>query len=155
MKRKTPPLPLESFVAHPKIVGLSTAALGLLTRLVLHYWLTDCAPLPSTDYQLFMLARAHKPTWALAKSDIKAILQDVIPELARSREVWKHRRSVLQKLTDRGVVRIRQKALEKRMVAPVSHIKNDIPRIAERNRAAKIVTPVEAPPRNGFVDKTK
>jgi len=58
----------------------------MLVRLAAHYWFTECRPLPVTDYALYQIARAHKPTWRTERENIKAILKDVIPQLDRARE---------------------------------------------------------------------
>ena len=79
-------MPIHLVLEHPRALALHSAGTGMLVRLAAHYWFTECRPLPVTDYALYQIARAHKPTWRTERENIKAILKDVIPQLDRARE---------------------------------------------------------------------
>jgi hypothetical protein len=80
------PVPLHIIFDDTRSLSLNSAATGALIRLVWHYWLTDCAPLPRSDHALYQIARAHKPTWYQHREAIKAILADALPALERAKE---------------------------------------------------------------------
>lgn len=152
MRRKIPPLPVELFVAHPKIMALSTAALGTLARLVLHFWMTDCAPLPDTDYALFLLSRSHKPTWSAHKREIRAVLDEICPQLEKAMRIYRQRSSLLDHLRDRAGASKRQKRLEKAIDSPRSIDTAYEPKRHERNRSTESS---EIKVGGGFVEKLK
>lgn len=154
-RHRIPDMPREYIARHPKVIGMGNGAYGALTRLLDHFWLTDCAPLPTTERQLFMLARAHQATWKDNYADIVEVLRDVIPQLAHHREIQRKRRSVLQDLTDRAVARTRSKALEKSMRLHTSSVEVARPVIAERNRAPTPAAPAAPSIRSGFVEKVR
>lgn len=152
MKRKIPPMPVDFFAIHPKIIGLNTAALGTLTRLLTHFWFTDCSPLPSNDYALFLLSRSHRPTWATHKREIREILDDVCPQLEKAMRIYRQRSSLLDHLRDRAGASKRQKRLEKAIDRPRSIDTAYEPRREERNRSTESVS---AKPVGGFVEKSR
>ncbi len=149
MKRKIPPMPVEFFATHPKIIGLNTAALGTLTRLLLHFWMTDCSPLPDTDYALFLLSRSHKPTWATNKADVRAILDEICPQLEKAMRIYRQRSSLLAHLSERGAAARRGQG-SKKVAPPVSDFE---PKRHERNRSLETVG--VKPAGGGFVEKVR
>jgi hypothetical protein len=80
-RRKLAPIPLEIVFDNPKAVALSAAALGMLTRLVWVYWLSDCAPLPEAPERLFAIAQANRSTWSAHKETILEIMAESAPLL--------------------------------------------------------------------------
>jgi hypothetical protein len=147
-------MPVEFFATHPQIIGLNTAALGTLWRLLLHFWMTDCAPLPDTDYALFLLSRSHKPTWASYKAEIREILADVTPELAEALALYRKRSSILRHLSDRGhsIQRATRVKADQKVMPPMPE--SYTPRQAERNRAPAPVAHVKQSG-SGFTDKPR
>ena len=71
--RKPYPMPLGALDWHPVVPTLSAAAFGALMRLCLHYWRTDCAPLPASPAEIKQIARAHHETWKRRRNDILAV----------------------------------------------------------------------------------
>jgi hypothetical protein len=147
-------MPVEFFATHPQIIGLNTAALGTLWRLLLHFWMTDCAPLPDTDYALFLLSRSHKPTWASYKAEIREILADVTPDLAEALALYRKRSSILGHLGDRGNSTQRSRRVKAGQNVESSTSEIYTPRQAERNRAPAPVAHVKQSG-SGFVEKPR
>jgi uncharacterized protein YdaU (DUF1376 family) len=67
---------------------MPAAAFGALARLCLHYWATECRPLPRDDESLMQIARAHRPTWRHHKAAILETFDALAPALDNER----HRR---------------------------------------------------------------
>jgi hypothetical protein len=152
MKRKIPPMPVDFYATNPKVLAMNSAAYGAVARLMNHFWLTDCSPLPSSDHALYVLARAHKPTWKANRDDIKAVLRDVMPELAKALALYRSRSSILRGLSERGNSARRAEGIRKVIAQPSDIPIVDSPRREERSRAAKIAAPVKVSPRSGFRD---
>jgi hypothetical protein len=136
-RRKIPPMPIEGLIDHPKAIALPAAGKGMLFQLVAHFWLTECQPLPATDGALFAIARAHRPTWSEHRVAIKAVLADVLPQLAKAFNLYQHRRSVLLAVGTKGHSAARLKALAKAN-AQRNQLPNmpALPAITQANRAA-------------------
>ena len=79
-------MPVESLLDDPRALALPPAAYGMLCRLVHHYWQTDCAPMPVNADDLQAIARAHVRTWIQYRDEIRAILADLLPDMARRRD---------------------------------------------------------------------
>ena len=77
-------------MAATMFIGLPTAAVGCLLRLLLHFWSTECRPLPASDRERRLIARAHMPTWRHHGAQVLKIFADVTPGL----ESYKHLRDV-------------------------------------------------------------
>ena len=153
-KRKFPPMPREIVTQHPRVVAMNSAAYGMLNRILDHFWATDCAPLPETDFQILMLSRAHKPTWAQNRDEIKAVLRDVTPELAASMALWRKRSSILRQLGDKGhsTQRLQRAQADRKVTVPMPESYGS--RSAERNRAPAPVAYVKQSG-SGFTDKPR
>ena len=80
-RRKLFPLPVEALIDHPLAMTLPASAFGMLARLTLHVWQSECRPLPVADHELMHVARAHAPGWRRYKADVLAILADIRPSL--------------------------------------------------------------------------
>ena len=132
---------------------MPTAAYGILCRLLDHFWMTDCSPLPENERSLFLLARAHKPTWAIYRDDVRMVLQDVMPELVAARVRQRNRKSILRELTAKGLATKRAKALQK--VIDRSPVMTPIhePKLDQPARSTESLAPVTSPVKGGFVDK--
>jgi len=88
-------MPVSPLYDHPAALYLPAAGFGMVTRLCLHFWATDCRPLPTDDSSLMQIARAHRPTWRHWKSEIMAILADMLPELQAAKAQRDARKSNL------------------------------------------------------------
>ena len=110
---KTAFFPLHIVAHHPGALALNSAGFGMLWRIVMHYWLTDCRPLPETDGALFCIARAHKPTWFANRTELKAILADILPELARQAEIRAQKMAQIRRIGQKGHSVMRARTLQK------------------------------------------
>ena len=87
-RRRIPPMPIEDKLDDPRAIALPPAGYAMLTRLCEHYWITGCRAFPMDDDTLFVIVRAHRPTWRGHKAVIMAIFADIRPRLERA---WKAR----------------------------------------------------------------
>lgn len=99
-RRHIPPLPIEDVLDHPVAQALPVAAYGMLMRIIMIYWHSECRPLPKQDVALALLAMAHRPTWAAHRTDIKDVLSDITPKLERA---WHTRTNRKIRLAERGL----------------------------------------------------
>ena len=51
-RRKLFPIPVEGILYHPDFVAMPATGAGIPFRLVLHFWQTECRPLPVADHKL-------------------------------------------------------------------------------------------------------
>ena len=104
------PMPVERLFYHPEALTLGPAPFGMLTRLLLHFWMTDCRPLPEADYNLRAIARAHPPTWRKHREAILRVFSDLAPDLARHYRARQSRRENLRIASDRSASARRHRA---------------------------------------------
>ena len=135
-------MPIEFAFTHPLIVGMNSAAYGAAFRLIHHFWVTDCQPLPESDYAKFLIARAHKPTWAANRAAIQELLSELLPELAKARAVYAKKSSILDALRDRGIAAKREKKLAKAMDSPRLIHDANVSRPSAEVRARKVTAAV-------------
>ena len=139
VKRHNPvPMPIHLVLEHPRALALHSAGIGMVVRLTAHYWLTECRPLPVTDYALYQIARAHKPTWYTERETIKAILSDVLPLLAREREKRQTREDNLSRLRDRSASTRRLQTVAQKAHAAIDPAPPVAPKRKQANRAPVI-----------------
>lgn len=81
-------MPIEAIVDSPDFIAMPSAARGILFGLLVHFWLTDCRPLPISDRELRSIGRAHVPTWKHWRGAVLATFEAVRPEL----EAYKRQR---------------------------------------------------------------
>ncbi len=81
--------------ADPLYRSLPVAAIGMVARLVEHFWITECRPLPIDRDQLHSIARGHKATWARYREDILTVMGRWGPVAATALD---HRRRGLDSL---------------------------------------------------------
>jgi hypothetical protein len=74
------PFPIELLARHSAALALPSAGSGMVTRILIYYWLTDCRPLPKNITELCGIARAHKPTFALYRQDLLLVINDLAPD---------------------------------------------------------------------------
>ena len=75
------PMPIDLLYDHPAALALPSAGFGGLCRLVIHFWISECRPLPIQDHELCHIARMHVPTWRTHKTSILTIFGDLQPLL--------------------------------------------------------------------------
>lgn len=108
-RRRLYPMPMEGIIDHPSAITLPAAGFGMLMRLSLHFWASECEPLPTSDDELQAIARAHRPTWRTWKAKILSVFDDVRPELEAYYLLRVQRRNHLSRLgnTAAGIKRLR------------------------------------------------
>ncbi len=72
-RRRVRAMPIEPLLDNPACLRLPAAGFGMLMRLALHYWQTDCHDLPAGDHELQSIARAQRPTWISHRVEIMSI----------------------------------------------------------------------------------
>lgn len=153
-RRKIPPMPIENIAENARLMALPVAGYGMALKLLIHFWLTECRPLPSHDSQLYVLCHAHKATWAQHKAEIKAILNELTPCLKKAWDIRAAGLTHLKRLSDRGqAVKVARAHAEKRALAGDLFEGAVAPKRDQANKAATIVTPAPKPGGKGFKDK--
>lgn len=109
-KRRIYPMPVEDLYDHPDFIAMPAAGRGITASILLHFWVTECRPLPIADHELRAIGRAHAPTWRHWKPHVMAVVQALAPIMAQAREYRmanKHRLAI-------GNQKLRQLAAERR-----------------------------------------
>ncbi len=119
-RRRIPPMPIEALQDHPEAMTLPAAAFGMLTRLALHFWSTECRPLPVADHELRGVCRAHAPTWRHWKASILRIFEAVRPGLEAAWRARENRAGNLIRLSQRSSSMRRANALRSKADAGVT-----------------------------------
>jgi len=101
-RRKIPAFPLHLLADHPAALALPAAGFGMLCRLILHFWLTDCKSIPKNNDELAAIMRAHRPTMAGHKAQILQIFNDLRPQIERAMQNYKTKQSTLLIVGQRG-----------------------------------------------------
>lgn len=117
-RRKIAPIPLEIVTDCAGASLLPAAAFGSLMRLVVHFWQSDCRPLPQSGDRLFVLASAHRPTWSHHKVEIMRIFNECAPRLEHAFKSRDNKMKALAILRERGHALRRKRKLEKAIAAP-------------------------------------
>lgn len=149
-RRLVPPMPVEGLIDHPEAMTLPAAAFGMLTRLTIHFWSTECRPLPIADHELRGICRAHSPTWRRWKGSILRIFEAIRPEWESARRARENRVENLIRLSQRSASMRRANALRSKANAAMTSgdaSANGFPRLAPkraettRARAQPTATP--------------
>lgn len=85
-RRQRHPMPIERLISHSVSPILPAAPFGALLRLCLHYWQTDCAPLPASQAEVMQIARAHRATWKRWRNEILSVFDVWAPEARQAFE---------------------------------------------------------------------
>jgi uncharacterized protein YdaU (DUF1376 family) len=152
-------MPIEGLMDHPEAMTLRAAAFGMLMRLALHFWSTECRPLPIADHELRNISRGHAPTWRHWKASILAVFEAIRPELESARRARENRVENLIRLSQRSASMRRANALRSKANAAMTSgdaSANGFPRLApkraETTRAqAQTATPA-GQPKGGWTD---
>lgn len=116
-KRDPYPLPLAEIARNPVLLSLPAAAYGMALRIVIHYSLTECRPLPSSKSELLHIARAHRVQWAQYGKDIQAVLDAVLPTVEAYKRKRDGNKAGLIEASARSNARRRVKALQDKLPA--------------------------------------
>jgi len=116
--RRIPSFALEILAHHPLAMTLPAAGFGMLCRLVFHFILTNCRPIPKTGDDLCGIMRAHRPTFNTHRADIMAIFNDLAPQLEAADKHYKQRRAAVAAIGEKGRVTQRLRALSNKPPRP-------------------------------------
>ena len=116
--RRIPPFALEILAHHPLAMTLPAAGFGMLCRLIFHFILTNCRPIPKTGDDLCGIMRAHRPTFNTHKKDIMEIFQELAPKLQEADRIYKQRIQRVKDLGEKGNVSRRLRAITDKPTRP-------------------------------------
>jgi hypothetical protein len=116
--KRVPAFALEILAHHPLAMTLPAAGYGMLCRLIFHYILTDCRPLPKISDDLCGIMRAHRPTFNTHRADIMAVFNDLAPQLETADKHYKQRRAAVAAIGEKGRVTQRLRALSNKPPRP-------------------------------------
>jgi len=116
--RRIPSFALEILAHHPLAMTLPAAGFGMLCRLVFHFILTNCRPIPKTGDDLCGIMRAHRPTFNTHRADIMAIFNDLAPQLEAADRLHHQRRAAVTAAGEAGRAVQRLRALSKKPPRP-------------------------------------
>jgi hypothetical protein len=119
-RRKIHPMPIEGLIDHPEAMTLPAAAFGMLTRLTLHFWSTECRTLPIADHELRSISRGHAPTWRHWKASILRIFEAIRPGLESAWRARENRAGNLIRLSQRSSSVRRLNALQLKANASIT-----------------------------------
>lgn len=130
-------MPVEIIAHNPRVMRLPAAGLGILTRIILHFWLTECQPLPIDRDELFSVARAHRPTWSVWRDEILSIFNDIAPALTKAHRSYTQRQEALTALGVKGSSVISLRAAERRAARFKASHAPTAPIVSSANRTPK------------------
>jgi len=139
--KRVPAFALEILAHHPLAMTLPAAGFGMLCRLVFHFILTECRPIPKLSDDLCGIMRAHRPTFNTHRADIMAVFQDLAPKLEHANQSYQNRLANVRELGKRGNVTARLKAHGKKQARPNADSTLAIT-APKRDRAAPIMRPL-------------
>jgi uncharacterized protein YdaU (DUF1376 family) len=116
-------MPVDGLALHPLATTLPAAGYGILMRLLMHFWVTDLAPLPKSDRELRSIGRAHVPVWKAHKDAILSVFNDISGEL-----VAYHRMRATK--ADELRIAARRNAAEVKARARAAHLAKASPALA-------------------------
>jgi hypothetical protein len=73
------PVPLWPLWRNHSYRALPSAGVGIVLRLVEHYWLTGCRPFNRDDPTILALSRGHKATYLAHREDILNAVEAWVP----------------------------------------------------------------------------
>ena len=116
--KRLPAFAFEMLTNHPLALTLPAAAFGMLCRLLFHFIMTQCKPLPKDSDDLRGIMRAHRPTWNHHKKEIMLVFNDLAPKLEHANQSYQNRLANVRELGKRGNVTTRLKAHGKKQARP-------------------------------------
>ena len=82
-RRRLDPMPVEAIIDHPLAMTMSTNVFGATMRILLHYWNSECRPLPEDDRELMLISRSGRRVWIESKAQVMTVVRDVLPAFDR------------------------------------------------------------------------
>ena len=136
--RKYPGFPVDLVWTHPVVITLSAGAYGMLWRLLVQFWMSECRDLPTCEEELRSIVRAHRPTWAQHKGAVLTVFQDIKPVLIAKREAWLNLRNGLSFSAQKAVKAREAKRQVEKSVRSETFLPSQLPHQREKNRVQKI-----------------
>jgi hypothetical protein len=128
---------------------MSPASRGMAVSLIIHYWRTECAPLPTQPARLFVAAHGDPAGWHRHKDTILRLFSEIKQDLDFYMQSRKLRKSIMQGVQAKGVAVSRAKRLEKNAPSLVDY--EDRAPVKAREQRERVATPDERGPRRGFL----
>lgn len=149
-------MPIEGLVDHPEAMTLPAAAFGMLARLTIHFWVTECRSLPMADHELRSISRGHAPTWRHWKAIILGIFESIRPKMEAAWQARENRVGNLIRLSQRSSSMRRGNALRSNANAAMTGgnaSAYDFPLISRKRRQPAQEQPASVEkPNGGFRD---
>jgi hypothetical protein len=150
-------MPMEIITDNPGTIALPVAGFGILLKLAIHFWYTDCRDLPTSADRLYVISCAHRPTWNNHRPEIELILKDIMPKM---KAAWIDRQRRIESLTElrsRGHAAYKLRKLGSANAAPAAIAAPARPVRDQTWRAAKANPAPATEPvrRQGFVEKVR
>jgi uncharacterized protein YdaU (DUF1376 family) len=121
-RRRLDPMPVEAIIDHPTAMTMSTNVFGATMRVLLHYWNSDCAPLPEDDRELMLVSRSGRRVWMESRDQVMVVVRDVLPAFDRyhhwresMRKHWADNREKGQAVKALKAIRAKQKGAQVEM----------------------------------------
>jgi len=112
-RRRLWPMPVEAIIDHPGLMLEKSFVFGIVMRLLLHYWNTDCAPLTTETKDLESIARAGEHAFEQHAARFMPIVYDILPTLDHYYAVRVNRLNHVRNLSQLGVGVRRANKLER------------------------------------------
>ncbi len=126
MRRRLYPMPITGLLDSPEAMTLPAAAFGMLVRLSLHFYASECRPLSKSDDELRAIARAHRPTWVRWKSSIMRVFEAIKPELDSYHRLRESKATTLSRLGQKTSSKRKVQALATCTARPSSMSEADL-----------------------------
>lgn len=110
-RRRLYPMPVEALIDDPLGITFPSAAFGMLAKLCLYFWNSECRPIPISDEHIRQIVGAHKPTWRRWNTQILEVFERVRPELESYFQSRETKASTLSRLGQHRTSRLRAAAL--------------------------------------------
>lgn len=101
-RRRIPRMPVEELIDHPRALALPAAGYGMLVRLLLHYWQTECKAVVEQEDEQRGISRAQRATWIRWRGEIIGIYREIAPKMKLALEQRNAQFEALRSLGDRG-----------------------------------------------------
>lgn len=96
------PMPVEAIIDHPRLIMTPTPLFGAVMRLLLHYWASECEPLPEERLELQSIGRMPERMMRDHGDFIRQVVADLLPALDKYYAVRVSRATVIKELQDRS-----------------------------------------------------
>lgn len=98
-------MPVTALIDSPDFLAMPAAGAGIVIRLALHFWQTECRPLPVADHELRNISRAHAPTWRHWKPTALKVFEQMRPSLERYHQTRTNGESAMRLVSYRAAMR--------------------------------------------------